>query len=172
MCQRRGVSDEGRSEQPCAALCLAQEHCWGIWAQALCVLGSGPDAVRPVWPRPGSRSRTDRVSRFRSPPRRYQIHPAVLRLRGRCCGLAGVGEHHVLPPEGRGRAICARCELTSASFRALGRRPCTFTGRLPERVRSVLLDGRYDTAVAAAPVWVHVAIAPGYFILSRAGGRA
>lgn len=58
-----------------------------------------------------------------------------------------------------GRAICAVGPHDPTADAALKRQPCTSEGRFPERVRSVLRDGRSAAFIVASPGWVQACVA-------------
>lgn len=81
---------------------------------------------------------------------------ASARSARRVVGLL-LGREQVVPsPVGLCRAICARCWRSRMRWSA---GPCLPEGRLPERVRSTLRDGRCAAAIAKASVRVAVFLA-------------
>lgn len=79
-----------------------------------------------------------------------------------CAGILGLRiwrGHCAHLPHGPGRAMCPRYGLTSAVARALERRLCEPTGRLPQRAVSALMDvfrprSRMEQAVFASRLCV------------------
>lgn len=71
------------------------------------------------------------------------------------CGRRLAREHHVLRPEGRGRAVCIRCGRSESAAVTLQRHPYVPAGRWPPGPASALRAGPCSRAMLEAPGWAH-----------------